>query len=98
MKVKYLILPHYFYLRVVLKPLRHSWKAKPSVEPVSEDVDGASVVVFSTMSEKLFEGNFHEGIGPESCILIAGEDLVSIQSLASLRGGSKPSLLSDVFR
>lgn len=54
--------------------------------------------VASTMSGRLFEGDLLEGRDPKSCILIAGVELVAIQSLAYLRGDCQPSLISEVFR
>lgn len=38
--------------------------------------------VASTMSGRLFERDLPEGRDPKSCILIAGVELVAIQSLA----------------
>ena len=55
---------------------------KPSFESVSEDIAGTSMGVASTMSGRLFEGDLPEGRDPKSCILIAGVELVAIQSLA----------------
>ncbi|KAH0644958.1 hypothetical protein KY284_032842 [Solanum tuberosum] len=66
---------------------------KPSVEPLSKEMQVDSMVVSSTMSERLFEGDLPEGKGLESCILVAGDELVAVQSLASLRGDSQPTLL-----
>lgn len=71
--------------------------AKPSLKPVPEYVEGASMAVSSTMFERLFEGDLLEGRGPESCILIAETELVAIQSLASLRGDSRSPLLSEAL-
>ena len=71
--------------------------AKPSLKPVPEYVEGASMAVSSTMFERLFEGDLLEGRGPESCILIAETEVVAIQSLASLRGDSRSPLLSEAL-
>lgn len=70
---------------------------KPSIEPVSEDIDGALMVISPTMFERLLKGDLHEGRGSKSCILKMGKELVAIQSLSSLRYDSQQSLLSDLF-
>ncbi|KAH0633618.1 hypothetical protein KY284_036404 [Solanum tuberosum] len=57
-----------------------------------------SRAVSSIMSERLFEGDFPEGRGPESSILAAGAELVAIQSLASLRSDVQPTLLEQELR
>ncbi|KAG5581183.1 hypothetical protein H5410_051810 [Solanum commersonii] len=67
--------------------------AKPSVEPLSKEIEVGSIDVSYTMSERLFEGDLPKEKGPESCILAAGEELVAVQSLASLRGDVQPTLL-----
>ncbi|KAG5579768.1 hypothetical protein H5410_050395 [Solanum commersonii] len=56
------------------------------------------MAVLSTISERLFEGDLPEGRGPESCILAAGAELVAVQSLASLRCDSQPTLLEQELR
>uniref|UniRef100_M1E1B6 Uncharacterized protein n=1 Tax=Solanum tuberosum TaxID=4113 RepID=M1E1B6_SOLTU len=71
---------------------------KLSVDPPTEEVEVDSRVVSSTMSERLFEGDFPEGRGPESYILAAGAELVVVQSLASLRGDVQPTLLEPELR
>ncbi|KAG5605957.1 hypothetical protein H5410_027449 [Solanum commersonii] len=50
------------------------------------------------MSERLFEGDLPEGRNPESHILAAGALLVAVQSLASLRGDVKPTLVPTESR
>lgn len=50
------------------------------------------------MVVSLFERDLHEVKGTESCILIVGVEMAAIQSLASLRGDSHPSLLNEAFR
>ncbi|KAH0729399.1 hypothetical protein KY289_000587 [Solanum tuberosum] len=57
-----------------------------------------SMAISSTMSERLFEGDLPEGKGPKSCILVVGAELVAVQSLASLRGDSQPTLLEHELR
>ncbi|KAH0705918.1 hypothetical protein KY289_010994 [Solanum tuberosum] len=59
---------------------------KPGAELFSEEIEVGSMVVLSTISKKLFEGDLPEGKGPDSCILTARAELVIVQSLASLRG------------
>ncbi|KAH0722301.1 hypothetical protein KY290_004983 [Solanum tuberosum] len=54
--------------------------------------------VSSTMSERLFEGDLPEGKGIKSNILAAAEELVVVQSLASLRGYTQISLLEEECR
>lgn len=51
---------------------------KPCSNQGFEDIEGASMVVSSSMSERLFEGDLHEGKGTESCILTVGAKLVAI--------------------
>ncbi|KAG5572177.1 hypothetical protein H5410_061943 [Solanum commersonii] len=50
------------------------------------------------MSERLFEGDLPKGKGPHSCILAVGAELVTVQSLASLRGNVQPILLEHKLR
>ncbi|KAH0776230.1 hypothetical protein KY290_007641 [Solanum tuberosum] len=71
---------------------------KPSVDPPTEEVEVLSRGVFSTMSERLFDGDLPEGKGPESNILATGAKLVVVQSLASLRGDVQPTLLEQKLR
>ncbi|KAH0665346.1 hypothetical protein KY290_027599 [Solanum tuberosum] len=54
--------------------------------------------VSSAISERLFEGDFPEGKGIESNILAAIEELVVVQSLASLRGDIQPTFLEQESR
>ncbi|KAG5606448.1 hypothetical protein H5410_027940 [Solanum commersonii] len=54
--------------------------------------------VSSTMSGRLFDRGLLEGKGPESNILVAGAELVAVQSLASLRGDVQPTLLEQELR
>ncbi|KAG5582200.1 hypothetical protein H5410_052827 [Solanum commersonii] len=63
--------------------------------PPSEEVLVGSMVVSSTISERLFDGDLPEEKGPDSCILTAGAELVIVQSLASLRGDTQPILLDQ---
>ncbi|KAH0766011.1 hypothetical protein KY285_001882 [Solanum tuberosum] len=72
--------------------------AKPSTEPFSEETKVASMVVSSTISERLFEGDLPEGRGPDSCLLTTGAELVVVQSLASLRRDTQPTLLDQELR
>ncbi|KAH0686205.1 hypothetical protein KY289_016970 [Solanum tuberosum] len=67
--------------------------AKPSAELLYEEIEVGSLAVSSTIFERLFEGDLPEGKGPDSCILTAGAKLVFVQSLASLRGDTQPTLL-----
>lgn len=55
------------------------------------------MVLSSSMSARLFEGDLNEGKGLEPCSQRWGE-LVAIQSLASHRDESHPSLLNEAFR
>ncbi|KAH0665294.1 hypothetical protein KY290_027560 [Solanum tuberosum] len=50
------------------------------------------------MYERLFEGDLPDGKSPESNILAAAEELVVIQSLASLSGDVQPTLLEQKLR
>uniref|UniRef100_M1DBX0 Uncharacterized protein n=1 Tax=Solanum tuberosum TaxID=4113 RepID=M1DBX0_SOLTU len=67
--------------------------AKPNVGLHSEEIDVGSMAVSSTISERMFEGDLSEGKGHESCILIAGVELVAVQSLALLKGNVQPTFL-----
>ncbi|KAG5571903.1 hypothetical protein H5410_061669 [Solanum commersonii] len=71
---------------------------KPSVEPTTKEVEVVSRAVSSTMSEQLLEGDLPEGRGLESSILVAGVELVVVQSLALLRGDVQPTLLELELR
>ncbi|KAH0670592.1 hypothetical protein KY285_024855 [Solanum tuberosum] len=71
---------------------------KPGAELFSEEIEVGSMAVSSTISEKLFEGDLLEGKGPDSCILTARAELVVVQSLASLRGDTQPTLLDQELR
>ncbi|KAH0650489.1 hypothetical protein KY284_030401 [Solanum tuberosum] len=71
---------------------------KPSDDLPTEEVGVDSTAVSSTMSELLFDGDLPEGRGPESNILAAVVELVAVQSLASLRGDAKPTLLEQELR
>ncbi|KAH0745929.1 hypothetical protein KY285_007586 [Solanum tuberosum] len=71
---------------------------KPKVDHPTEEVEVLSKRVSSTMSERLFDGDLPEGKGPESNILAAGAELVTVQSLASLRGNVQPTLLEQELR
>uniref|UniRef100_M1DLU2 Uncharacterized protein n=1 Tax=Solanum tuberosum TaxID=4113 RepID=M1DLU2_SOLTU len=62
--------------------------AKPSAEPLYEEMEVSSMAVLSTMSERLFEWDLPKGKGSKSCILVTGPELVAVQSLPSLRGDS----------
>ncbi|KAH0713343.1 hypothetical protein KY290_008900 [Solanum tuberosum] len=66
---------------------------KTTLQKPFEDLEVVSKAVPSTMSERLFEGDLPEGKGTESIILAAAEELVAVQSLASLRGNIQPTLL-----
>ncbi|KAG5611315.1 hypothetical protein H5410_022596 [Solanum commersonii] len=63
-----------------------------------EEVVVVSKAESSTMSKRLFAGDFPEGKGPKSNILAVAAELVVIQSLASLRGDVQPSLLEQELR
>ncbi|KAG5572405.1 hypothetical protein H5410_062171 [Solanum commersonii] len=67
--------------------------SKPNEGLPKEEIDIGSMVVSSTISERLFEGDLPKGKGPKSCILTAGAKLVAVQSLASLRGDVQPTFL-----
>ncbi|KAG5572942.1 hypothetical protein H5410_062708 [Solanum commersonii] len=66
---------------------------KPSVAIPTEEVEVVSRVVSSTISERLFDGDFPEGKGRESNILAVAIELVAVQSLASFRGDVQHYLL-----
>ncbi|KAH0761721.1 hypothetical protein KY290_017794 [Solanum tuberosum] len=72
--------------------------AKPSAELLSEETEVESLAVSSTISERLFEGGLPAKKGLNSCILTAGAELVYVQSLASLRGDTQPTLLDQELR
>ncbi|KAG5581448.1 hypothetical protein H5410_052075 [Solanum commersonii] len=71
---------------------------KPGTELFSQEIEVGSMALSSTISEKLFEGDLLEGKGLDSCILTAGAELVDVQSLASLRGDTQPTLLDQELR
>ncbi|KAG5581746.1 hypothetical protein H5410_052373 [Solanum commersonii] len=71
---------------------------KPSTDPSSEKLEVLSRGVSSTMSERLFDRDLPEGKDPELNILIAGVELMVVQSLASLRGDVQPTLLEQELR
>ncbi|KAH0705861.1 hypothetical protein KY289_010937 [Solanum tuberosum] len=76
--------------------------AQSVVMPTSEILDLEVVSqprhVSSTMSERLLEGDLPEGKSVESNILAVAEKLVVVQSLASLRGDTHPTLLEQEYR
>ncbi|KAH0641811.1 hypothetical protein KY290_033432 [Solanum tuberosum] len=72
--------------------------AKPSAKLPYEEIEVGSMVVSSNIFEKLFEGDLPEGTGSDSCILTAGAELVVVQSLASLRENTQPTLLDQELR
>ncbi|KAG5575633.1 hypothetical protein H5410_055767 [Solanum commersonii] len=72
--------------------------AKPGAELISEETEVGPMDVSPTIFERLFEGDLPERKGPESCILTAGAKLVVVQSLASLRGDTQPTLLDQELR
>ncbi|KAG5629911.1 hypothetical protein H5410_001628 [Solanum commersonii] len=71
---------------------------KSSVDPPIEEVEVASRAVSFTMSERLFEGESPEGRGLESSILVAGVELVVVQSLSSLKGDVQLTLLEPELK
>ncbi|KAH0732764.1 hypothetical protein KY285_003610 [Solanum tuberosum] len=71
---------------------------KLSADPPTEELEVLSRGLSSTMSERLFNGDLPQGKGPESNILTAGEELVDLKSLASLRGDVQPTLLEQELR
>ncbi|KAH0636587.1 hypothetical protein KY290_037012 [Solanum tuberosum] len=73
---------------------------KPTLEIPTKDLEVVSQPghVSSTMSERLFEGDFPEGKGMESNRLAATEELLVVQSLASLRGDTQLTLLEQECR
>ncbi|KAH0675762.1 hypothetical protein KY285_023563 [Solanum tuberosum] len=70
---------------------------KPITKTPAEDLEVMFLprLVSSTMSERLFKRDLFEGKGMESNILVATEELVTIESLASLRGDTQPTLLEE---
>ncbi|XP_015168574.1 uncharacterized protein [Solanum tuberosum] len=73
---------------------------KPTLKTPTKDLEVVSQPgdVLSTMSERLFEGDLPEGKGMESNILATAEELVVVQSLASLRRDTQPTLLEQECR
>ncbi|KAG5620861.1 hypothetical protein H5410_006079, partial [Solanum commersonii] len=55
--------------------LKAQYVAKPSVKPLSKEIEVGSMAISSTMFERLLEGDLTGGKGPESCILAAGAEL-----------------------
>ena len=73
-------------------------KVQSMVRHGTEDLEVGSMDVSSTISERIFERDLSDGKGLESCILVAGAELVVVQILASLTGDSPPTLLEHEFR
>ncbi|KAG5630561.1 hypothetical protein H5410_002278 [Solanum commersonii] len=70
---------------------------KPTPETPTEDIEFVSQrgPVSSTMSERLFEGDLPKGKGMESNLLASAEELVVVQSLASLKRDIQPTHLEQ---
>lgn len=57
-----------------------------------------SLVVSSTLSKRLFEGDLVGGKGMESCILTTREEFVVVKISSLLRGYAQPTLLVQKHR
>ncbi|KAH0633570.1 hypothetical protein KY284_036356 [Solanum tuberosum] len=73
---------------------------KPTLKIPTKDLEVVSQLghMSSTMYERLFEGDLLEGKGMKSNILATAEELVVVQSLASPRRDTQPTLLEQECR